>query len=63
LVKHFVVVKNAKGRPSFQIRLLPFEVVSEFRVVWQGDVEVFDLHGQPKARRANCLEPLERRKR
>lgn len=38
---------------------LPFHEVFKGETVWQGDVEVFDLNGHPKAKRADAWSHLD----
>ena len=38
---------------------MPFHEVFEGKTVWQGDVEVFDLTGHPKAKRAYAWSHLD----
>ena len=44
-------ILNVHGATSTHVETVP--VVEEFQgeTVWQGDVEVFDIHGHPKAKR------------
>jgi hypothetical protein len=38
---------------------VPVHEVFQGKTVWQGDVEVFDLHGHPKAKRAYAWSHLD----
>ena len=38
---------------------VPVHEAFEGKTVWQGDVEVFDLHGHPKAKRAYAWSHLD----
>ena len=45
-------IRATHGRESLHVESVPVVEQSENRIAWQGVVEVFDLTGHPKAKRA-----------
>ena len=45
-------VERLHGGTATHVETVPVKEVFEGKTVWQGDVEVFDLSGNPKASRA-----------
>ena len=41
------------------VQTVPVHEIFKGQTVWQGDVEVFDLHGHPKAKRAYAWAHLD----
>jgi len=45
-------IKQLHGCESKHVETVPVKEVFKGKTVWEGDVEVFDLTGHPKAKRA-----------
>lgn len=43
-------IKIQHGCASTHIQTIPLTEQSEGKIVWQGEVEMFELHGHPQAR-------------
>lgn len=48
-VRH--AIRELHGCESAHVRTVPVEEVFKGRVIWSGDVEVFELQGHPRAKR------------
>jgi hypothetical protein len=46
------VIKRLHGVESTHVESVPIKEVFQGKTVWEGIVEVFDLHGHPRASRA-----------
>lgn len=46
-----MVIRDLHGCGSTHVGTVPVHEVFQGKTVWQGDVEVFDLKGHPKAKR------------
>jgi hypothetical protein len=47
-----VAVSQLHNCGATYVKTVPVHEVLQGKTIWQGDVEVFDLHGHPKAKRA-----------
>ena len=47
-----VAVSQLHDCGAVYVKTVPVQEVFQGETIWQGDVEVFDLHGHPKAKRA-----------
>lgn len=45
------VIRRLHGCEAEHVATLPVKEVFQGQIVWQGDVEAFDLRGHPKAKR------------
>jgi hypothetical protein len=54
-----MVINQLHGCVSKWVEAVPVHEVFEGQTVWQGDVEVFDLTGHPKAKRAYAWSHLD----
>jgi hypothetical protein len=54
-----VAVSQLHDCGAVYVRTVPVSEVFQGQTVWQGDVEVFDLHGHPKAKRAYAWSHLD----
>ena len=54
-----VAVSQLHNCGATYVKTVPVHEVFRGQTVWQGDVEVFDLHGHPKAKRAYAWSHLD----
>jgi len=54
-----VAVSQLHNCGATWVKTVPVHEVFEGKTVWQGDVEVFDLYGHPKAKRAYAWSHLD----
>jgi hypothetical protein len=54
-----VAVSQLHNCGTTYVKTVPVHEVFRGETVWQGDVEVFDLTGHPKAKRAYAWSPLD----
>jgi hypothetical protein len=59
LAKVQVAVQQLHNCGAVWRKTVPVHEVFRGETVWQGDVEVFDLHGHPKAKRAYAWSHLD----
>ncbi|MGH7976831.1 MAG: hypothetical protein ACREC8_09220 [Limisphaerales bacterium] len=59
LAKVQVAVSRLHNCTASYVETVPVHEVFQGETVWQGDVEVFDLHGHPKAKRAYAWSHLD----
>jgi hypothetical protein len=45
-------ILNVHGATAMHVKTVPVTEEFQGKTVWQGEVEVFDIHGHPKAKRA-----------
>lgn len=48
------VIRNLHGTESTHVESVPVKETFQGRTVWDGIVEVFELHGHPKASKVNA---------
>lgn len=53
-----IVIENLHGCKPRHIETVPIKEVFQGQIVWQGDVEVFDLENHPKANRVYAWSHL-----
>jgi hypothetical protein len=46
------IIKRLHGVDSTHVETVPIKETFQGQTVWEGEVEVFDLHGHPKTHRA-----------
>jgi len=54
-----VAVSQLHNCGATHVKTVPVHEVFRGKTIWQGDVEVFDLHGHPKAKRAYAWSHLD----